>query len=359
MNNHYIVIMAGGSGTRLWPVSRTDSPKQFHKFSSSEKSLLQETYDRVKDLVPKENVYVSVTDEIFCPTKDQLPEVALENFIIEPEGKNTAPAIGLIATIIYNKDPRAVISTTPSDHTVGVVEAFQKTMRYGLNFIDKNPEYMATVGIKPTEPNTGYGYIKLGRKLADEDVYKIESFVEKPNLETAERYLKTGDYLWNAAYFIFSAKSLLDTYHLLAPEISERLDRIAGAIKTDQFTEVLKAEYSQFLKEPIDTVIAEKNSKMVVIPSDFGWSDVGTWASLYELLSTKTGNKNVSRGHHIGMDDKNCLIYAQDKLLATVGLEDVIIVDTPDVTLVCNKNKSQDIKKLIDKLKETGKEKYL
>lgn len=359
MENNYIVIMAGGSGTRLWPVSRANLPKQFHKFGSNEKSLIQETYERVKGLVPKKNIYISLVENIYQTTRKQLPEVPVNNFIIEPEGKNTAPAIGLISILINTLNPEAIIATIASDHTVGKVEEFRRIIKKGLNFIKRQPTYIITVGIEPTEPNTGYGYIKKGRKLARQEIFEVEKFVEKPDSETAKKYMSSGEYLWNASYFIFSAEQMFDSFRQLAPEIHQRLKRISQAINTHEFKQILKEEYSQFLKEPIDTVIAEKHPKMAIIPADIGWSDVGNWGSLYEILSKNTGQNNISRGHHIGVEDKNCLIYAQDKLLATVGLEDIIIVDTPDVTLVCHKNKSQDIKNLIEKLKKNGKSRYL
>ncbi len=351
--------MAGGSGTRLWPISRANLPKQFHKFSSNEKSLIQETYGRVKDLVPLENIYVSLVSNIYKTTKEQLPEIPDENYIIEPEGKNTAPAIGLIASIIFDRNPEAIIATIASDHTLSDEELFKKTIHDAFKFVKTNQEYLVTVGIKPHEPNTGYGYIKVGRKFNDEIAHQVERFVEKPNLETAERYLKSGDYLWNASYFIWKASAMLENFHRLAPEIHERLSRISKAIKTDKYEEILQKEYAEFLKEPIEPIIIEKMDKVAVIPADLGWSDVGTWSSLYEILSKNTGKNNISRGHHIGVNNKNCLVYAHDKLLATVGLEDIIIVDTPDVTLVCNKNKSQELKELMEKLKTEGKQKYL
>lgn len=359
MDNQYIVIMAGGSGTRLWPISRAHLPKQFHKFSSNERSLLQETYDRVKDLAPKKNIYVSLVADILKMTEQQLPEIPTENYIIEPVARNTAPAIGLIATLIYNKNPDAVITTVASDHTVEKLEEFQKSLRLANKYVGKNPAYIVTIGIEPTDPNTGYGYIKKGRKFTDWDVFVVERFVEKPNIETAKRYLKEGNYLWNASYFTFNAKEMLANFTRLSPEISKKLSTIASSINSKEFNKILLAEYSNILKEPIDTVIIEKYDKIATIPADLGWSDVGSWESLYELISQRTGKKTISRGHHIGVDNKNCLIYAHDKLLATVGLEDIVIVDTPDVTLVCHKNKSQDIKKLVEKIKQKGQDKYL
>lgn len=358
-NNHFIIIMAGGSGTRLWPVSRANLPKQFHKFSSEEKSLIQETYDRVKDLVPKENIFVSLVENIYKTTRAQLPEIAESNYIIEPEGKNTAPAVGLIATLIQERNPEAIVATVASDHTVEKVETFQKVIKQAFKFIEENNDYLVTVGIEPTEPNTGYGYIKVGRKFTNEEINEVDRFVEKPNLETAQRYIKSGEYLWNASYFIWKSSTMLANFAKFAPQIHDRLSRIAWAVNSKDYQKVLETEYSQFIKEPIEPTIIEKLDKVAVIKADLGWSDVGTWSSLYEFLSKDTGSSNVRRGNHIGINDKNCLFYAHDKLLATVGLENLIIVDTPDVTLVCDKSKTQEIKELMDKLKIDGKEKYL
>jgi mannose-1-phosphate guanylyltransferase len=359
--NHFIVIMAGGSGTRLWPISRANLPKQFHKFSSDEKSLIQETYDRVKDLVPSENIYVSLVSNIYKTTREQLPEISDKNFIVEPEGKNTAPAMGLIAAIIQDRNPEAIVATVASDHTVKNTELFKKVIAQAFEFIEKNNDYLVTVGIKPTEPNTGYGYIKVGQKFPGEDINQVESFVEKPDLETAKKYIKAGDYLWNASYFIWKTAEMLANFQKLAPHIQTGLSKISQAVKTANFQQVLEQEYAQFLKEPIEPTIIEKMDKVAVIPADLNWSDIGTWSSLYEFLSKNTGKSNVSHGHHIGVGDQNCLFYARndEKILATVGLENIVIVDTPDVTLVCDMTKPQEIKELMEKLKVNGKEKYL
>jgi len=351
--------MAGGSGTRLWPISRANLPKQFHKFSSDERSLIQETYDRIKEIVPQDHIYVSLVSNIYKTTREQLPEIPEENFIIEPEGKNTAPAIGLIAAKIFKRDPDAVVATVASDHTIQNVAEFQKVIKQASRFVEEKPEYLLTIGISPTEPNIGYGYIKVGRKMENEPVYAVERFVEKPDSERAQSYLKSGDYLWNASYFIWQAAEMLKNYKTFEPEIYKGLKEILVAIGTDAEQETINKIYASFPKKPVEPAIIERMENIGVIPADLGWSDVGTFDSLYEFLSKNSGETNVIKGRHIGINNKNCLIYANDKLLATIGLEDIIIIDTPDVTLVCNKNNAGEIKELTEKLKAEGQTNYL
>lgn len=351
--------MAGGSGTRLWPISRCEKPKQFHKLCSPEKSMIQETYERFKDLVPKENIYVALVKDILKMTREQLPEVPKSNFIIEPELKNTAPAIALVAARISKISPEAIIATVPSDHTIGKVERFRKTLLLAFGFLKKYPEFLVTIGIKPDFPNTGYGYIKIGRKISKTKAHQVACFVEKPDLKTAQKYLKSGKFLWNAGYFIFRAKTLLEMYEMHQKDIHYGITEITKSLGKKNEEKILKKVYAKMPKEQIDTAIAEKVQNIAVIPADLGWSDVGNWASLYELLATKKNGGVVSRGHHLSLNDKNCLVYAQDKLLATVGLQDIIIVDTQDVTLVCHRNNAQDVKYLIEKLKKEGKARYL
>ena len=339
-------------------MSRKCAPKQFHKVTSK-RSLLQETYDRIKNLVPKENIYISLTEDILKESQKQLTEVPKENFIVEPEAKNTAPAIGLVVAKLFKLNPKAIVATIASDHTVEKVSNYQEAILHFLNFVEKNPKYLAAIGIKPTRPETGFGYIKIGKKFPGVQVFAGEQFVEKPDLKTAKKYLASGKYLWNASYFAFRAGEMLKMFQKYAPEIYKGLRNILRVLGETNEKAIIKKEYAKFPLIPIDTAIAEKHNKLALVPADLGWSDVGSWASLYDIIAKRMGEHTVARGHHIGVDNKNCLIFAQDKLLATVGLEDIIIVDTDDVTLVCNKNKSQDVKLLLEKLKKEGKEHYL
>lgn len=354
----YVVIMAGGSGTRLWPISRSHLPKQLHSFGN-QKSLIQETYDRVKDLVPAENIYVSLVESIIKTSRRQLPEIPKENFIIEPEAKNTAPSLALVAATIFKRDPNGIVITLASDHVVNKLSNFKQAIKTAFSFAQQNPDYFTTVGIKPDKPDTGLGYIKVGRKFADKAVFNVDQFVEKPNIFKAKQYLKSGKYLWNASYFIWRADKLLGMYEQYSPEIFQIIKSILPFIGSKNAQKEINKRYMAMPNEPVDTAIAEKAQKIAVVPSDLGWSDIGSWSTLYELLAKRSGNHTISQGNHIGVDDQDCLVYAQDKLLATVGLENIVIVDTPDVTLVCNKAKAQDIKKLIEKIKESGENRYL
>lgn len=356
-NNFYVVILSGGAGTRLWPVSRESMPKQFHKLTS-ENSLLEETFNRVKVLTSIENIYISLGSKNVAETQKQLKEIKKENYIVEPESKNTAPSIALTTAKIFKKDPTAIIAIISADHTVTKVSNYQAALLKAAHFVEDNPEFLVTIGIKPNSAHTGYGYIKIGRKFQDIPVYAVDEFVEKPDQATAEKYLSSGKYLWNAGYFIYRADKMMGMFENYAPNIYSGLKKILAAIDTTDEKNIIKKVFADFKKTPIDTAIAEKVDKIAVIPADLGWSDVGSWTSVYDLLFDKK-NENVSRGHHVGVGDKNCLFFATDKLLATVGLEDIIIIDTPDATLVCKKDKAQEIKNLIEKLKKEGKEKYL
>ncbi len=364
MKNFYLAIIAGGSGTRLWPMSRRHLPKQLQKLVSPHRSLIQETYQRVVKIVPPENIYVVTVPAYLEATQAQLPQVSPNHFIVDPAPRDTAPAIGLLATYIYKQDSRAIISTTPADHVVADPKAYAEAVKKGLETIQKHPDYFLTVGIKPTFPDVNLGYIRLGSEFNRRDqtepkVYKVKKFVEKPNLEQAKKYVASWQYLWNAAYFVFSAKHLLSSYRLHIPKTYRILRKIYKALGTPEESKVLKEEYPKCPKEPIDTAVIEKLKKVLVIPADIGWSDVGNWSTLHDVLAAQFGTSVISRGHHIDLGSKNCLIYANHKMVATVGLEDIIVVDTDDAILIVAKSKAAEIKKLVEKLKKEGKHLYL
>lgn len=356
------VIMAGGSGTRLWPMSRKSFPKQLQKLVG-DKSMIQETFDRLEPVVGKDNIYISTTEKYKEATRKTLIGVNEDNYLIEPNAKNTAPAIGLITAYFYALDPKTIIATVASDHVVTKTGEFQKVLGVARDLIIKNPDQLVTVGLNPTYPETGMGYIKMNglfTTINNTKVFSVEEFVEKPDLATAKKYLSSWEYLWNASYFIFRADHMMNLFKKHQSKIYTELEKIVKLYDRGEATEELINEIYQKMPEaPIDTAIIEKAKDVLVIPADLGWNDVGSWASLYDVLSLSTGSSVISKGHHIGVDDENILVYSGEKMIATVGLDNIVIVDTPDVTLICNKNHSQDIKKLIEKLKDEGKHLYL
>lgn len=353
---NYVVIMAGGSGTRLWPVSRRKQPKHLQKIIG-EKTLLQRTYERVLKIVPKSQIYISTLADQAEEVLKQVP-VSRERLFTEPALHNTAPAIGLAAFSLYKQDKDAVIATIASDHLIQEEEKFADIIKRGLRIIEKKSDYLLTIGIHPSRPETGFGYIKVEGRKAEKlkgkkaiEVLEAEKFVEKPDLKTAKKYLQSGQYLWNASYFIFSAQELKKWYKKYIPKTYQILEKI----KPDNIEEL----YGQIESEPFDTAIAERVDKLLIIPAEIGWSDVGSWEIVHEVLSKVTGQHLVADGEHIDIGSEKILIHGQQKLVATVGLKDVIIVDTPNALLVLNRQKSQDVKKIVEKLKELKKEKYL
>lgn len=362
---NYAVLMAGGSGTRLWPMSRKSKPKQLHNLVS-EKSLIQETFVRVKKSdIPADNIFVSTIPEYKDEIKKQLPEIPEGNFIVEPAGRNTGPSILYLTKKILARDPEAYIATLPSDHVVDNQDEFKQMVQTSFKAVEKYSDHLIVVGIKPTRPDTGLGYIKIGtakEEIDDQQVFEVDRFIEKPDLPTAEKYVKSWEYFWNGAYYFFRASELEGWFGKYRPEMNQKIDKML-AHETEGNGGVKKAKevYESLDNEQFEYAIIEQKdfTKVLAIPADLGWSDVGNWGTLLEVLRGKFGSKIVSRGHHIDAGSENCLVYAGDKMIATVGLSDIIVVDTPDAILIANQDKAQDVKQLLDKFKEEGKHLYL
>jgi len=352
--NFYAVIMAGGTGTRLWPVSRKERPKQFQKFTSS-KTMIQETYDRVAKIVSKDNIFVSTTVDYKSLTLEQLPKISEKQLIIEPSARGTAAAIALVAKSIHQVNPKAVVATVASDHAIKNIDEFVGVLSIALETAEKNVDKLVTVGINPTYPDTELGYIKMGKEFSNNKrrVFYVDSFVEKPDQKTAEKYLAGWEYLWNASYFVFSAEKFLEWTRKYTPKIINVLN-IEDAEERNK-------KYETLDNVPIDTAMIEKmdSESRLVVPSELQWSDVGNWGALFDFFKDSLKSEMIVKGNHIDSGSKNCLVYSEDKMVATVGLEDIIIVETEDAVLVADKKRVSEVKKIIDKLKEEGKHLYL
>lgn len=353
--HNYAVIVAGGSGTRLWPLSRRNLPKQMQKFIS-DKTLIDETVSRLTGFIPKENIFISTTGNYGAKIKEILPEIPAENIIIEPVARGTTAAFALFARTIVKRDPEANIFSLASDHAVTEVDKFQKTLLDAFNYVADNPKKIALIGIKPTRPDTGLGYIKLKATVAEEPttIYSVDKFVEKPSHEVAKKYVESGEYYWNAAYYCFHGKTLISAYQDADPSIMKAVDDYLASGDVEDF---MKAPDKVHEIEVIDS----KKFPLVLIPADFTWSDIGNWQALHELLATLEGKNMIAHGsRHIDINSSNCLIFAsENKLVATVGLDKLVVVDTPDVLLVLNKEQPQEIKQLLESLKENGLTEYL
>lgn len=354
--NRYGVIMAGGGGTRFWPLSRKDLPKQFLNLTGTD-ILVNETIDRLAESVAKENIFV-VTNATQAELMYQSTQGRLQknHILAEPAARNTSACIGYAAMEIVKKYGDGIMCIFPSDHYISESENFGIVIENAIKTAE-NTDQLVTIGIKPTYASTGYGYIRLC-KQTDKMYSKVEEFVEKPDVKTAKSYLKTGNYLWNSGMFLWKASTILRHFQELLPDVYACLIEIGDAMNTMNEEETIKRVYPTIPKISIDYGIMERSKDVLVVEGNFGWNDVGSWDALRALYDADE-NGNIIYGEQIHIDTKNCISYAKNKLIAALGVEDLIIVETDDAVLVCHKDKAQDVKKIVEGLNEQGKTEYL
>lgn len=349
------VILAGGIGTRLWPLSRVSKPKQFQKLTNG-KSMLQETYERISFLKP-EDIYIATNQQFFEEIIAQLPDVQMDNIILEPALRDTATCIGFAAMILSLKNPKDVMAVIYADHLVKDNKEFKNKLLTAEK-VAKEKKTLNIIEVKARFPNVNLGYVEVGKKVDEvlgNDVLEFKKFTEKPDLKTAQKFFASYKYLWNTGMYVWRIDTILKKYEKHLPDTFQRLMKMKKSIGEKNEQIVITKEYSECKKISIDYAIMEKvNTKEVlIIPAEFGWSDVGTWESIHDELVEKKED-NVFHGKHIAIDTKGSLIRTDNpnKIIASIGLEDMVVVDTPDALLICPKNRSQDVKKIVKKLKD-------
>ena len=360
MDHLYALIMAGGSGTRLWPLSRKSRPKQVLPLVE-DKSMFQIAVERLDPLLPPERVIVVASGPLTEQLRAAAPQIPAENYIVEPSARNSGPAVGLGAIHIRQRDPDAVIAVLASDHHIAEKARFRDVLAASAELARQG--HIVTLGISASFPSTGFGYIRRGKPLAEVggvQAYVAEQFTEKPDVETAIEFLTSGDYSWNSGMFIWTAERVMDEFRRQQPEMYQGLEAIAASIGTDAYAETLEQNWPMMAKLSIDYAVMEHAENIAVIPVDIGWSDVGSWSSLYEVLARDLEG-NIVRGDHdnaMRIDTRNTLVVS-NRMVVTIGVKDLIIVDTDDALLVCHRDRSQDVREVVDHLRETGLEAYL
>lgn len=349
------IIMAGGGGTRFWPLSRNRTPKQLLNLSGKD-AMINEAVARLETITDREKVFI-VTNQIQMePMKEVLDgRIPEENLFAEPAARNTAACIGYAAVEILKRYGDGIMVITPSDAYIRDTKKFTKVLKTAISAVEAQDKLL-TIGITPTFPATGYGYIRHER--SDKPVKNVLRFVEKPNLRRAKKYVASGEYVWNSGMFVWKASTILEKFRIFLPEIHVGLMRIFGAIGTPHEAKTIKSIYPKLTSISIDYGVMEKCKDILVVPGDFGWSDVGSWDMLGAVHSVDQGG-NIVVGDGLVLDTTNSVVYTHEKLIATIGIKDLIIVDTPDAILVCPKSRAQDVKKIVDELKDKGREELL
>lgn len=354
------VIMAGGKGERFWPRSRKNMPKQFLCLTNDDKTMIQHTVERLNSIVQIEDIFVVTNKDYKELVKQQLKDLPNENILLEPVAKNTAPCIGLAAVHIRKKYQDAIMLVLPSDHLIKYNELFIDTLKDAAHVAEKG-ENLVTIGITPTYPETGYGYINFGAREKEDEksrAYCVDRFVEKPNLELAKEYLASGKYLWNSGMFVWKTSTILKKFQDLLPEVYDGMLEIENAIGKKEEQQIIETVFSKIPAESIDYGIMEHAKNIYTIPGNFGWDDVGSWLAL-ERVNKTNENGNVIQGNVISINTNNTIVQGTDKLIATIGIENLIIVDTDDAMLICTKESTQEVKKVIENLKVCNRDDYL
>lgn len=354
----YNVIMAGGGGTRFWPLSRQAHPKQLLNLSG-EDALINETIKRINSLTDKENLFIVTNEKQIDLLKDTVGDMCEHaNVLPEPSARNTAAAIGYAAFNIMKKHGDGVMCVYPADHYIKNEVEFINILNKAIKVADEN-EKLVTIGIAPTFASTGYGYINFDKEIEYNGIaYDVVEFVEKPNYEKAKNYVQSGKYVWNSGMFVWKVSKILEDFKRYLPKVYDKLEKLSEFIGTDKEEKMLQEIYPTIPSISIDYGIMERSNDVVVVPGDFGWNDVGSWDVLGAIYPTDE-NGNICRGETIEIDTKDCIVYSEDKLISTVGVKDLIIVSTDDAVMVCKKDKAQDVKKIVDKLKEKDNNMYL
>jgi mannose-1-phosphate guanylyltransferase len=358
----YAVIMAGGGGTRLWPISRRETPKQLLPLLGKD-TLFQSTVARLEKLFPPERILVVTVAEQAREMQKQVPAIPVENYLIEPAPRGTASVVALAAAVLEKRDPQAAMAIQTSDHYIRNRDLFHYLIRAAFEVAQKN--YLVTLGITPTYPSTGYGYIQQGTHLEGDfkyPVYTVERFKEKPDEETAQKLLRSGDHSWNSGMFVWRADAILAEIERQMPELFKVVTKIAAAWSTPEQDTVIEENWFGLKSQTIDYGVMEKAERVAVLPAGgLGWNDVGSWDSLFDVLLPDMNGNVASNAQHLALDTNNTLVYAKNdhRLVVTIGLDDMVIVDADDVLMVCKVDQSQKVKDVVEHLKKHHQEKYL
>jgi mannose-1-phosphate guanylyltransferase len=355
----YATILAGGSGTRFWPKSRANLPKQFLALQGA-LSLLQQTVHRIMPLIPPAHIYIVTAEHLCTQTLAQLPELSPRNVLSEPVGRNTAAAVGLAAKQLVSSDPEAVMIVLPADHSIPDDVAFRTSLHRAAEVVQHH-DVLMTLGVKPTFPATGYGYIQMGELLptpGGSAAHRAKRFIEKPPAATATGFVSSGEYVWNCGIFVWRASTILQEIRTYLPALWQGLETYWLALQTPLQTEELHRCYLQMPSISIDYGVLEHSPRVGVLPVEFAWNDVGSWRALTDLSPTDAAGNTVV-GKHLGHDSTNLIIYSPDRLIATIGVHDLIIVSTDDALLICPKDRDQDVRELVKMLQQRGHTEYL